>query len=160
MDLLREDDNVKIDRILKIDDTEKFLLELQNYLSSKPIEKIDLCFYKDIEMLDTELNRLNIDEKRLLQIKVTALITYLDEVSSIHLPSPFIIGVFTAVISLILGVMIKDLAAFPVWIIFGIIICFVLFIPGISWLNLIQSGKDAEFKQALTTLHSILDIRS
>ncbi|MFD2925702.1 hypothetical protein ACFS6F_18340 [Halobacillus naozhouensis] len=160
MKLIREEVNNKISRILKLDDTEKFLHELQTYLSSKSIEKIDLSFYKDIRMLNMELSKLSPDEKRLLQIKVTALITYLDEVNKIHFPSPFIIGVFTAVISLLLGVMIKDIAAFPVWTVSSVVICFVLFIPGISWINLIQSGKDAEIKQVLTTLYSLLDIQN
>ncbi|UOQ93481.1 hypothetical protein MUO14_00280 [Halobacillus shinanisalinarum] len=146
--------------ILKELDTEKFLLKLQNYLAMTQNAKVNLPLFKDIQYLDKKLSKLTSEEKRLLKIKINSLITYLDDVNKIHFPSPFIIGVFTAVISLVLGVIIKDPAAFPEWTISMIFICFVLFIPGISWFNLIQSGRDAEVKGILVTIKDILEVQS
>ncbi|UOR12562.1 hypothetical protein [Halobacillus amylolyticus] len=160
MEISRGVTSEKWSSILKELETEKFLLKLQNYLTMTQNAKINLPLFKDIQFMDKELGKLTSEEKRLLKIKVNSLITYLDDVNNIHFPSPFIIGVFTAVISLVLGVMIKDPSAFPEWTIFVIIICFVLFIPGISWFNLVQSGNDAEIKGILATIKDILEVQA
>ncbi|ASN06645.1 hypothetical protein [Virgibacillus necropolis] len=149
--------------ILKEPETEKFLLKLQSHLIKSTNEnqrrnnkKYSLTFYRNLPLLDRKLDELSMQEKKLLKVKVNSLITYLDDINKISFPSPFIIGVFTAVISLVLGVMIKDPAAFPKWTIAMVIGCFVLFIPGISWFTLDQSGKAAELKEVLSTIKEIL----
>ncbi|ASK60926.1 hypothetical protein CFK37_01215 [Virgibacillus phasianinus] len=151
--------------ILKEHDTEKFLFKLQNHLimssesesQKRSNMKYNLAFYRNLPLLDRKLGELNRLEQKLLKIKVNTLISYLDDINKITFPSPFIIGVFTAVISLVIGVMIKDPSAFPGWAIMLVVICFVLFIPGISWFTLEQSGKNAELKEALTTVKEIVN---
>lgn len=153
----------EVSGILKEPDVEKFLLKLQNYLIKTSNEKqrrngkkYSLIFYRNFPFLDGELGKLSTCEKRLIKIKANSLITYLDDINKISFPSPFIIGVFTAIISLILGVMIKDPSAFPNWTIVMVILCFVLFIPAISWFTLDQSGKNAELKEVLSTIKEMV----
>ncbi|WP_404451609.1 hypothetical protein LG329_14885 [Virgibacillus necropolis] len=149
--------------ILKEPETEAFLLRFQNYVTKTTNENqspnnknYSLSFYRDLPLLDRELGKLNMLEKKLLIVKVDSLITYIDDITKISFPSPFIIGVFTAVISLILGVVIRDPAAFPKWTIVLVTVCFFIFIPGISWFTLEQSGKNAELKEILTTIKGIV----
>lgn len=149
----------EIGDILKEPEIENFLFKLQNYLVKTSGEnkrrnngKYSVTFYRNFPFLDKEMNKLNSLEKKLLKVKVNSLLTYLDDINKISFPSPFIIGVFTAVISLVLGVMIKDPSAFPKWAIIMVIGCFVIFIPGISWFTLDQSGKNAELKEVLSTI--------
>lgn len=150
--------------ILKEPDTDKFLFKLQKHLLNNTNEiqrrnnkQYSLDFYRNLPLLDRKLGELDVQEKKLLKVKVTSLTTYLDDINKISFPSPFIIGVFTAVISLILGVMIKDPSAFPKWAIAIVVGCFVLFIPGISWFTLDQSGKNAELKVILSTINEIVE---
>lgn len=159
--------NNELSNILKEPEIETFLLEFQDYLTRTTNEnkrpsnkKYSLTFYRNLPLLDKEVAKLSTEEKKLLTVKVNSLITYLDDVNRIRFPSPFIVGVFTAVISLVVGVMIKDPAAFPEWTIVLVILCFVLLIPGISWFNLDQSGKDAEIKEVLSNVKGILEIQS
>lgn len=148
--------------ILKEPETDKFLFKLQKHLLNNTSEiqrrnnkKYNQDFYRNLPLLDRKLGELSTREKKLLNVKVNSLMTYLDDINKISFPSPFIIGVFTAVISLVLGVMIKDPSAFPKWTIAMVIGCFVLFIPGISWFTLDQSGKNAELKEVLSTIREI-----
>lgn len=154
----------ELNNILKESEVEKFLLMFQTYLSKttnenqNPINKhYSLTFYRNLLSLNKELDKLNMLEKRLIKVKVNSLIAYLDDINKIILPSPLIIGVYTAVISLVLGVMIKDSIAFPEWAIVLVLVCFGLIIPGISWFTLQQSGKSAEQKEVLTTIKEIVN---
>ncbi|SDJ04457.1 hypothetical protein [Alteribacillus bidgolensis] len=149
-------------KVLNEPEIEVFLLELQNYLMKTKItqKKFDLTFYRNISLLNEGIGKLTTEEKKLLQVKIDSFIIYVDNVNRIQFPSPFIIGVFTAVVSLVLGMMIRDPAAFPNWAIMLVMSCFVLVIPGISWLNLDQSVKNAEVKEVLVTIKGILELSS
>lgn len=149
--------------ILKEPDTDKFLLKLQKHLLTNTNEsqrrankKYSQDFYRNLPLLDRRINELSTQEKRLLKVKVNSLTVYLEDINKISFPSPFVIGVFTAVISLILGIMIKEPSAFPKWTIAMVIGCFVLFIPAISWFTLDQSGKNAELKEVLATIKEMV----
>ncbi|MFB4162948.1 hypothetical protein ACE1TI_03705 [Alteribacillus sp. JSM 102045] len=144
--------------VLKESELEGFLLLFQNYLTRSSNKKYSLYFYQNVPLLKTKMDELSFEEKNLLKVKIDSFIAYLDNVNKIQFPSPFIIGVFTAVVSLVLGIMIRDPATFPNWAFLLVISCFVLVIPGISWLNLDQSVKNAEIKEVLIILKGILEM--
>lgn len=146
--------------ILNETEAERFLFKFQIYLSEMSNNKqvpnnkhYSLKFYRNLPSFNNKLAVLSTLERKLLKIKVNSLIAYIDELNKIRTPSPFVIGVFTAVISLVLGVMVRVPVTFPGWTIILVVVCFVLFIPGISWLNLEQSGKNAELKEVLTIIN-------
>ncbi|WP_430787939.1 hypothetical protein VBD025_17765 [Virgibacillus flavescens] len=153
----------EMEQVLKEPDIDKFLLLLQNYLlnvtaniddSSK---EYSIFFYRDLSELDSGLDKLDLQEKKLLRVKVNSLITYLEELNKITFPSPFVVGVYTVVVSFVLGLMIKDPKPFPEWTTVTVIICLVVFIPGISWFTLDQAGKSAELKEALSTIKELMN---
>ncbi|MBM7587168.1 hypothetical protein JOC86_003741 [Bacillus pakistanensis] len=158
--------NDEFSQILQEPDIEHFLLEFQNYLTNRNNDnerpknkKYSLPFYRDLRYLDVEIGKLYSEEKRLLKVKVDSIITYHEEIIRNHFPSPLTISVFTAVISFILGVMIKDFTSYPDWAIIPVVICLVLIIPAISWFNIDQSGKDAELKEILSNIKGVLEIQ-
>jgi hypothetical protein len=152
-------------QILQEPEIEHFLFEFQNYLAKnndnqRPQNKKNIpSFYRNLQLLDKGISKLNSAEKRLLKVKVNSLIIYQEEMNRNHFPSPLIISVFTAVISFILGVMIKDFTSYSKWAIIPVVLCLVLIIPAISWFNLDQSGKDAEFKEVLSSIKGILEVQ-